>query len=238
MDSSGVSTVLCHFLTVNEYQWFTPPQIVNAVSKFNHHVLRAEMDRTDIKMVMVGNTNVGKTSIVSSAIFGTFSAESAPTLGASYSTKTLTVDSTTVRLQIWDTAGQEKYKAMTPMYFHNARVGVVVYSIAERDTFVATDDWIKSLKENADSEVVIFLVGNKTDLESERAVTADEGGAKAAEYHAEFMELSAKTGFGIQDLFAMIPRSYLGKFASDAACSSLSAAPLVEQEGAQQKSCC
>jgi small GTP-binding protein len=167
------------------------------------------MDLCEIKLVLVGNTNVGKTSIVKTAITGSFTDESASTLGASYSTKTFQIDSRTIRLQIWDTAGQEKYRGMTPMYYHNAQIAIVVYSIAERETFEAVDFWLKSLKDNADADIIVFIVGNKTDLIEKRQIATEEGAEKARKFGTEFAEVSAKTGFGIGDLFASIPQIFL-----------------------------
>jgi Ras-related protein Rab-5C len=159
-------------------------------------------------------------------------------IGASYTPKTVTVESVTVRLQIWDIGGQEKYRAMTPMYFHSARVGVVVYSVTDRDSFVAADEWITSLKENAESDVLIYLVGNKVDMESERAVSPEEGNAKAVEYNAEFMEASAKTGFGVHDLFAAIPRAYLERCEMRTTPRIEQAKQLSSGSDDDQKSCC
>jgi small GTP-binding protein len=162
-----------------------------------------------IKVVLLGATGVGKTSIVSAATTGQFSDGTLPTLGASFATKTMEIDRTTVLLQIWDTAGQEKYRAMAPMYFHNAQVGIAVYSIADLETFVAVDSWIKTFKDHAHSNAHVFLVGNKVDLEEFRAVTADDATEKAKNYGATFLEVSAKSAIGIDDLFELIPRTFM-----------------------------
>ena len=133
------------------------------------------------------------------------------TLGASYSAKTEVIDDHIFRLQIWDTAGQEKYRGMTPMYYHNAHIAIIVYSITSSESFEAVDTWFKSLHNNADSNIIIFLVGNKVDLDSERQISTEEGEKKAKQYGAEFCEVSAKTGFGIADLFSLIPTLYIEK---------------------------
>jgi small GTP-binding protein len=190
------------------------------------------MEVCEIKLVLIGNTNVGKTSIVRTGITGSFTSESASTLGASYSTKSFQVESRTVRLQIWDTAGQEKYRGMTPMYYHNAQIAVVVYSVTERETFVGVDTWMKSLKENADVRIIVFIVGNKVDLEEERQVSTEEGSAKAAEYGAEFAEVSAKTGFGVGDLFTTFPHTYIERQANERA------QPPSALEASSRKPCC
>jgi small GTP-binding protein len=169
------------------------------------------MTVTEIKLVLVGNTGVGKTSIVKTAISGTFTSDPTSTLAASYSTKSFQLDSRTIRLQIWDTAGQEKYRGMAPMYYHNAQIAMVVYSVIDRATFDAVDFWMKSLRENAVPGLIVFIVANKIDIAGERAVSGAEGTEHAARYNAEFMEVSAKTGYGIGDLFMGMPRAFLDK---------------------------
>lgn len=168
------------------------------------------MTQIELKCVLIGNTNVGKTCIVHMATTGVFE-EAATTLGASYSAKTEVIGENIFRLQIWDTAGQEKYRGMTPMYYHNAHIALIVYSITNAESFEAVDSWFKSLRDNADSNILIFLIGNKVDLENERTISTEEGEKKAKQYGAEFCEVSAKTGFGIADLFTLIPTLYLEK---------------------------
>ena len=165
-------------------------------------------------MVIVGNQHVGKTCIVQRAISGMYNPGTASTLGASYSTKAVTVDKKVVKMQIWDTAGQEKYRAMAPMYYHNAQVALVVYSIEDMDSFEAVDAWIDSLSENADRDIIVFLVANKQDLvdkveQDGEMVSREDGKEKAARFNCEFVECSACTGYGIDDLFSMIPRTFL-----------------------------
>jgi small GTP-binding protein len=197
------------------------------------------MDVCEVKLVLIGNTNVGKTSIVKTAITGSFTGDSTSTLGASYSTKTFQVDSRNIRLQIWDTAGQEKYRGMTPMYYHNAHVALVVYSVTERETFEAVDGWLKSLKDNADSNVIIFIIGNKTDLTEQRQVTTDEGNEKAQSSGAEFAEVSAKTGFGVRDLFGLVPRIWLERQATQPVTDSRKQTVIIESgEVTSGKKCC
>jgi small GTP-binding protein len=196
------------------------------------------LDLCEIKIVLVGNTDVGKTSIVKTAITGSFTGDSTSTLGASYSTKSFQVDSRNVRLQIWDTAGQEKYRGMTPMYYHNAQVALVVYSVTDRLTFEAVDGWIKSLKDNADANIIIFVVGNKTDLVKERQITTDQGSEKALSSDAEFAEVSAKTGFGIRDLFGLIPRMWLERQTTRSVTSPGKQTVIVDGESRQNKGCC
>jgi small GTP-binding protein len=197
------------------------------------------LELCEIKLVLVGNTNVGKTSIVKTAITGSFTGDATSTLGASYSTKSFQINSRNIRLQIWDTAGQEKYRGMTPMYYHNAQVALVVYSVADRETFDAVDGWIKSLKDNADSNIITFVIGNKTDLSDQRQISSDEGNEKATRAGAEFAEVSAKTGFGIRDLFGLIPQLWLEQQAAHPMPDPRKQTVIVDANSkGESKSCC
>lgn len=195
------------------------------------------MDAQDLKVVFVGNTNVGKTCVVKMATTGTFGDDTVATLGASYVSKMVTVNNTDARLQIWDTAGQERYRGMTPMYFRGANVAIVMYSIVDQESFESIDSWIDSLRENADPDVIIFLVGNKADLEEDRKIEFDQAQAKADEIKAVFMEVSAKTGYQIDTLFTEATKAFLNKNAM----LITDAAPTVSirgDAGAKKGGCC
>jgi small GTP-binding protein len=166
------------------------------------------MKPVDLKVVLVGSTNVGKTCIVHRYVNSFFSSTEKPTFGVAYSARTVNVDSQVVNLQIWDTGGAEKYRSMTPVYYHNARVALVVYSVADAVGFSDVDMWMGSLSEHADENIVVFLVGNKIDLDRERVIATERGEEKARQYGAHFVEVSAVTGRGIGDLFAEVSRSF------------------------------
>jgi Ras-related protein Rab-5C len=169
-------------------------------------------DALELKLVVIGSCSVGKTCIIERATSGAYEGEgmTAPTLGASYTSKTVFLGEKQINLQIWDTAGQERFRTITPMYFRNAAVAFIVYSVTDRQSFDEIDGWRESFLENTEDSVVI-LVGNKVDLESERDVTTQEGAEKAITVSAAFTEVSAKTGMGIEELFAMAPEFYFGK---------------------------
>ena len=165
----------------------------------------------ELKIVLVGHANVGKTCIVKRATTQTFSEDTAPTLGASYVSKLVPVNGTDIRLQIWDTAGQERYRGMTPMYYRGAQVALIVYSIHDSESFDAVDGWLNSLNENSDGDRILFLIGNKCDLEYDRVVTTELAQTKSKSIKAHFYEVSAKTGQGIEELFNDIPKYFLEK---------------------------
>ena len=162
------------------------------------------------KVVLVGGTNVGKTCIAHRATGGAFEAETRSTLGASYTARTVPMkDNTEAKLQIWDTAGQERFRGIAPMYYHGAGAALIVYSITDRESYEQVDFWLNSLRENTPCSLAIFLIGNKADLEEKRQVTFAEGQSRAQAIGAQFFEVSAKTGSGIEEVFCVIPTAYL-----------------------------
>jgi small GTP-binding protein len=114
------------------------------------------------------------------------------------------VDSSEVRLLLWDTVGQERFRGITPMYYRNAAAAIVVYSIAHPETFDSVDTWISSLREHSPDPLVILVAGNKSDLQAARQIEWDEGAAKADSACAQFFEVSALQNHGIDELFEVI----------------------------------
>jgi len=153
------------------------------------------------KLVFIGDQSVGKTSIISSFMYDTFDAHYASTIGIDFVSKSVPVDDGTVRLQLWDTAGQERFRSLIPSYIRDSHVAVVVFDITNRETFDSTAKWIADVRAQRGSDVVIVLVGNKTDLSSSRQVTSAEIEACANEQDIMFIETSAKEGFNIKLLF-------------------------------------
>jgi small GTP-binding protein len=163
-------------------------------------------DAAEFKIVFIGATSVGKTCIVRRSTTGTFQ-PTVPTLGASYALKQLDTRGAHVRLLLWDTAGQERYRAITPMYYRGAAAAVLVYSVTDRESFAQIDIWLASLHKNVQNKVLIFVVGNKSDLEDLRDVDTAEGLEKASAIGAKFTEVSARTGDGVEELFASIAQT-------------------------------
>ena len=133
------------------------------------------------KLVFIGDQSVGKTSIISRFQFDTFDDHYQTTIGIDFVSKTVPVDDGTVRLQLWDTAGQERFRSLIPSYIRDSHVAVVVFDITSRESFESTAKWIADVRAQRGSDVVIVLVGNKTDLADKRAVTTAELEARAAE---------------------------------------------------------
>uniref|UniRef100_A0A7S0ISG8 Uncharacterized protein n=1 Tax=Calcidiscus leptoporus TaxID=127549 RepID=A0A7S0ISG8_9EUKA len=153
------------------------------------------------KLVFVGDQAVGKTSIISRFMYDTFDNHYSSTIGIDFVSKSVPVDDGTIRLQLWDTAGQERFRSLIPSYIRDSHVAVVVFDLTSRASFEATSKWIEDVRAQRGNDVVLVLVGNKTDLDDKREVTAAEIEAKASEEQIMFIETSAKDGFNVKLLF-------------------------------------
>nr|XP_014345660.1 PREDICTED: ras-related protein Rab-5C isoform X2 [Latimeria chalumnae] len=122
------------------------------------------------KLVLLGESAVGKSSLVLRFVKGQFHEYQESTIGAAFLTQTVCLDDTTVKFEIWDTAGQERYHSLAPMYYRGAQAAIVVYDITNTDTFVRAKNWVKELQRQASPNIVIALAGNKADLANKRAV--------------------------------------------------------------------
>ena len=165
------------------------------------------------KVVLLGDSGVGKTCIISRYISGTFDSNSASTNGASYASKNITYEKLggkSLLLDIWDTAGQEKYKALTKFFYKDAAVAILVYDITLRQSFDNIKDyWYEQIKENGDKNIVLGIAGNKCDLYEEEAVPEAEAREFAASVGAIFSLTSAQNNTGINELFADAGNKYL-----------------------------
>ena len=158
------------------------------------------------KLVFIGDQSVGKTSIISRFMYDTFDTHYASTIGIDFVSKSVPIDRGTVRLQLWDTAGQERFRSLIPAYIRDSQVAVVVFDITSRASFDSTTTWIADVRAQRGNDVIIVLVGNKTDLVSQREVSAAEIEQRANEQEIMFIETSAKEGFNIKLLFRGSPR--------------------------------
>jgi small GTP-binding protein len=127
----------------------------------------------------------------------------------------------TVRLQLWDTAGQERFRSLIPSYIRDSSVAVVVYDITNRASFLNTSKWIEDVRNERGNDVIVVLVGNKTDLTERRQVSVEEGEDKAQKEGILFIESSAKAGFNIKSLFRKLATALPGNEASKPAAASL-----------------
>ncbi|XP_010269261.1 PREDICTED: ras-related protein RABH1e-like isoform X3 [Nelumbo nucifera] len=157
------------------------------------------------KLVFLGDQSVGKTSIITRFMYDKFDTTYQATIGIDFLSKTMYLEDRTVRLQLWyaffifwDTAGQERFRSLIPSYIRDSSVAVVVYDVANRQSFLNTSKWIEEVRTERGSDVIIVLVGNKTDLVDKRQVSIEEGDAKSRDFGVMFIETSAKAGFNIK----------------------------------------
>ncbi|NXR21610.1 RAB5A protein, partial [Cinclus mexicanus] len=122
------------------------------------------------KLVLLGESAVGKSSLVLRFVKGQFHEFQESTIGAAFLTQTVCLDDTTVKFEIWDTAGQERYHSLAPMYYRGAQAAIVVYDITNEESFARAKNWVKELQRQASPNIVIALAGNKADLANKRAV--------------------------------------------------------------------
>jgi Ras-related protein Rab-6A len=153
---------------------------------------------------------VGKTSVITRFMYDKFDASYQATIGIDFLSKTLYLEDRTVRLQLWDTAGQERFRSLIPSYIRDSSVAVVVYDVTSRASFDSVPRWVQEVRAERGSDVVVFVVGNKTDLVERRQVSIEEGDARARELGVSFVETSAKAGFNVKALFRKIAASLPG----------------------------
>jgi Ras-related protein Rab-11A len=125
-------------------------------------------------VVLIGDSGVGKSNLLSRFTRNEFNLDSKSTIGVEFATRSIQVDSKTIKAQIWDTAGQERYRAITSAYYRGAVGALLVYDISKHQTYENVNRWLKELRDHADSNIVIMLVGNKSDLRHLRAVPTEE----------------------------------------------------------------
>lgn len=153
------------------------------------------------KVVLIGDSGVGKSNLLSRFTRNEFTLESLSTIGVEFATKTIKCEGKTVKAQIWDTAGQERYRAITSAYYRGAVGALLVYDISKHGTFENVERWLNELRDHADSNIVVMLVGNKSDLRYLRSVTTEEATSFAANHNLAFIETSALDSTGVDTAF-------------------------------------
>ncbi|CAD8105575.1 unnamed protein product [Paramecium sonneborni] len=153
------------------------------------------------KIILVGDQGVGKSSILLRYTKDLFYREYNVTIGLEFASKKVTIQDNSLTLQIWDTAGQEAFRSIARSFYRNSAAIIIVFKLTSHDTFQSISGWAKDIHDNSDQGVVISLVGNMSDLESERTVSKEEAQQKAQELNALYFETSAATGSNIDDIF-------------------------------------
>ena len=163
-----------------------------------------EEDVQHFKIIFLGDQYVGKSSILNRFYQDKFEQDYQATIGLDFHSKNVEIKGTTIRLLLYDTAGQEKFKSLIPMYIRDANIIIVVYDITNKDSFTHTEHWVNETKDLKREDAIFVLVGNKTDLDDTRAVSHKEAEDFASEKGFLFQEVSAKTGEEVQELFTSI----------------------------------
>ncbi|XP_028835304.1 RAB11a, member RAS oncogene family, like [Denticeps clupeoides] len=201
------------------------------------------------KVVLIGDSGVGKSNLLSRFTRNEFNLESKSTIGVEFATRSIQVDGKTIKAQIWDTAGQERYRAITSAYYRGAVGALLVYDIAKHLTYENAERWLKELQDHADSNIVIMLVGNKSDLRHLRAVPTDEAKAFSEKHGLSFLETSALDSSNVELAFQTIlaaiyhkvsQRQMPGRSDTDFSPSSNVVPITVQptQNAAKQNACC
>ncbi|KAG5483420.1 hypothetical protein CUR178_07741 [Leishmania enriettii] len=177
---------------------------MSSVSRAPATTTGAPASARKFKLVLLGESGVGKSSVVQRLMKRAFSDKLNSTVGASFFRYTCDVgDGTAVHFDIWDTAGQERFRSLASMYYRGAAAALVVFDIISTDTYERAKHWIRELHVNS-PETLVMLVGNKKDLESERQVALAEAQQCATEMGAMYGETSARSGDGVQEAFHAI----------------------------------
>ncbi|KAF7228499.1 ras-related protein Rab-41 isoform X3 [Nothobranchius furzeri] len=162
------------------------------------------------KLVFLGEQSVGKTSLITRFMYDSFDNTYQATIGIDFLSKTMYLEDRTVRLQLWDTAGQERFRSLIPSYIRDSTIAVVVYDITNLNSFQQTSKWIDDVRTERGSDVIIMLVGNKTDLADKRQVSVETAERKARELNVMYIETSAKAGYNVKQLFRRVAAALPG----------------------------
>ncbi|KAJ6229936.1 ras-related protein rab-2a [Anaeramoeba flamelloides] len=158
------------------------------------------------KFVLIGDSAVGKSCLLLQFTDQRFQATHDLTIGVEFGSRVIEVDGVSIKLKIWDTAGQETFRSITRSYYRGAASAILVYDVTRRDTFNQLENWIEDARQNASENTQIIIVGNKIDLENKREVSEEEGRKFAEENGLWFLEASAKTGHDVNQIFQNMTR--------------------------------
>ena len=194
-----------------------------------------------IKLMIIGETRTGKTSLISRYCKGDYSESPyLSTIGIDFQIKNLTINSKKIRLQIWDTAGQERFRNIAKNYYQSSDGFIIVYDITNSESFQTLDYWIEEIKSNSHEFTKMIMVGNKCDLEEERQVKKEEGKDYAKKEKIKFYEVSAKEGTNINTAFDTLVKDILSTYSPSELMkkrgSKMLSIPVLQQQ--KKSSCC
>jgi small GTP-binding protein len=172
--------------------------------KYEYQILPEDYTNYDIsfKLIVIGDSGVGKSCLTNNAVKNVFEEDYNATVGFEFFTFNVNILEKIIKLQIWDTCGQELYRSLITNFYRNSSLAIMVYSINDRKTFENIEMWLRDLRTLSNPDVKVFLIGNKIDLEKEREVSKEEGENFCKDNNLNlFMEASAKTGINTQSIF-------------------------------------
>jgi len=192
-----------------------------------------------IKLLMIGDSGVGKTCLLLRYANESFSPTFITTIGIDFKIKNIDIDGKRVKLQIWDTAGQERFRTITTSYFRGAQGIVLVYDVTDRRSFESIRNWISQIQQHADVHVNKILVGNKCDMMDEKVVSTEEGKKLAKEFGMDFWEASAKNDTNVEQSFLTIARGVKDRLIVDGSSGPANRGRVnLANQNKQKRSCC
>lgn len=165
-----------------------------------------------LKIILIGDSGVGKTNFLSQFVRNQFNPDSKTTIGVEFATKTIQLDDKVIKASIWDTAGQERYRAITSAYYKGALGAMLLYDVTSQISFNSLAKWLKELKDNSDNQIIVMLVGNKCDLQELRIINQQEGIKFAEQNELLFIEASALDSTNVQAAFTELISAIIGKY--------------------------
>mmetsp|Transcript_25864 Transcript_25864/g.40134 ORF Transcript_25864/g.40134 Transcript_25864/m.40134 type:complete len:208 (+) Transcript_25864:153-776(+) len=168
-----------------------------------------------IKLLMIGDSGVGKTCLLLRYANDSFSPTFITTIGIDFKIKNIDIEGKRIKLQIWDTAGQERFRTITTSYFRGAQGILLVYDVTDRRSFESIRNWISQIQQHADVHVNKILVGNKCDMLDEKVVSTEEGAKLAKEFNMEFWEASAKNDVNVEQSFISLAKNVKDRLVKD-----------------------
>lgn len=165
-----------------------------------------------LKIILIGDSGVGKTNFLSQFVRNQFNPDSKTTIGVEFATKTIQLDDKVIKASIWDTAGQERYRAITSAYYKGALGAMLLYDVTSQISFNSLAKWLKELKDNSDNQIIVMLVGNKCDLQELRIINQQEGIKFAEQNELLFIEASALDSTNVQAAFTELISAIIDKY--------------------------
>ena len=195
------------------------------------------------KVLLLGNSDVGKSSLLLRYVDSVWNDAFVPTIGVDFKVKTLTINEKKVKMQIWDTAGQERFKNIISSYYRGAHGILLIYDVTDKDSFRNLANWLIEIEKNANKNVLKVVIGNKTDLENIRVITYNQGKEFADTYGLKFLETSAKKNLNVNEAFETLGRELIlhsedKKIVRQRQNKKISVASVQDLNANKKKQCC